>query len=153
MKKSVDIVLVVALIGMAVPLAISAVNSSKVQAEREVVEREAQQLYQAFLAFYERNGEYPKAFGVDGLDPTTLDPLRRRGYYDGPLLTRLFDERVDAYDSPDDRGRNQEFWLEMTLAEAPTVRFVVARSDNAPLGGGEWLDGVYIRHGRRLEAL
>jgi len=153
MKKTIDLLLVLALIATVVPLVLSAVNKSNVRAELEVVDREALQLYQAFLSFYERNGEYPKAFGVDGVDPATLNPLQRRGYYDGPLLARLLDERVDAYDSPDDRGRNQEFWLEMTLARDPAVRYVVARSDNAPLAGGKWLDGVYVRRGRRLEAL
>jgi type II secretory pathway pseudopilin PulG len=153
MKKTIDLILVLALIAMAVPIVVSAVDKSNVRAEREIVEREALKLYQAFLSFYQRNGEYPKAFGVDGFEPTTLNPLIRRGYYDGSLLTRLLEARVDAYDSPDDRGRNQEFWLEMTLAEDPAVRLVVARSDNAPLGGGQWLDGVYVRRVRRLEAL
>jgi prepilin-type N-terminal cleavage/methylation domain-containing protein len=39
---------------------------------------------------------------------------------------------------------NKEFWLTMTMARNPTIRFVVASSDNAPLAGGEWLEGVYI---------
>ena len=41
----------------------------------------------------------------------------------------------------------------MTLAAEPSIRFVVARSDNAPLGSGAWLDGAYILRDGRLEPL
>ena len=41
----------------------------------------------------------------------------------------------------------------MTLAVDPAIRYVVARSDGAPLGGGSWLDGVYVLHDGRLERL
>ncbi|MFQ5701805.1 MAG: hypothetical protein ACE5HU_08180, partial [Acidobacteriota bacterium] len=30
--------------------------------------------------------------------------------------------KADAYDSPDDIGENQEYWLRMTLADDPTVQ-------------------------------
>jgi hypothetical protein len=32
----------------------------------------------------------------------------------------------------------------MTLDFDPTVRFLVADSDNAPLGGGNYMDGVFM---------
>lgn len=153
MRKAIDLVLLLALIGMLVPLGIRAAESAGVRADREFVDREARQLYRGFCDYYGRTGQFPNAYAEMRFDPDSLDPLRRRGYYYGPLTTRLLHERIDAYDSPDDRGLNQEFWVEMTLAADPAVRYVVARSDGAPLGGGSWLDGVYVLRDGRLERL
>ena len=153
MRKAIDLVLFLTWVALAVPLAILAADSVGVRADRELIEREARLLYRGFCDFYERTGEFPNAYAELPFDRETLDPLRRRGYYDGPLTTRLLHQRIDAYDSPDDRGLNQEFWVEMTLAVDPAIRYVVARSDGAPLGGGSWLDGVYVLHDGRLERL
>jgi len=153
MKKAVDLILLLAWIAVAVPLAVIAVHSAEVRADREIVEREARRLYKGFSEFRARMGEYPNAYAEMRFEPDSLDPLRRRGYYDGPLTSKLLRQRVDAYDSPDDRGLNQEFWVEMTLASDPSIRYVVARSDGAPLGGGSWLDGVYVLRDGRLEQL
>ena len=70
--------------------------------------------------------------------------MSNRGYYRGPLRTYLVNGKVDAYDSPDDRGLNREFWVEMTLRADPSIRVLVARSDDAPLGGGAWREGVFV---------
>jgi hypothetical protein len=153
MRKAIDILLLAAWLAAFMPLMISAVKSSEIRAQRLATEREAIQLHEAFRSFYQRYGEYPNAYAGSGFDRQTLDPLRRRGYYEGPLVRRLLNRSIDAYDSPDDRGVNQEYWLEMTLAAEPTVRFVVACSDNAPLGKGAKLDGAYILRNGRLEPL
>jgi hypothetical protein len=153
MRKTLDLLLLLAWLVASVPLMISAVESADLRAQRQATEREARRLHEAFHFFYQRNGEYPNAYAGSGFDRETLDPLRRRGYYSGSLTERLLHQRIDAYDSPDDRGLNQEYWLEMTLAAEPTVRFVVARSDNAPLGGGRWLNGVYVLREGRLRPL
>ena len=39
----------------------------------------------------------------------------------------------------------------MTLKRDPSIRLLVARSDDAPLSGGVWLDGVFIYRDGRLE--
>lgn len=123
------------------------------RAEQRSVSSEAARLYAAFELFRERNGAFPDDSVAMGFDPATLDPLRRRGYYKGTLTSRLAAGRADAYEAPDDGGKNQEFWLEMTLASDPAVRFVVARSDDAPLGEGRWLDGAYLSRRGHLVAV
>jgi hypothetical protein len=153
MRKTIDLLLLLAWIAAVVCLAVSLLHSSDLKAQREVTEKEARRLYTAFSVFYESNGEYPGAYAGLRFDRESLDPLRRGGFYDGDLPKGLLQQRVDGYDSPDDRGLNQEFWLEMTLADDPSTRYVVARSDNAPLSGGKWLDGVYVSRNGRLEAL
>ena len=151
MKKIVDLVLLAILVATAVPLATSAQRSVEIRAQRRATEQEARRVYDAFQAFYERTRQYPNASAASRFDPATLEPLGRHGFYSGSLTSLLVDQRVDGYDSPDDRGLNQEFWIEMTLAADPSIRYVVARSDNAPLGGGKWLAGVYVWHHGRLE--
>lgn len=117
------------------------------------VTTEAKTIYDAFALYYDRNGDFPDDADKSRFDRVSLDPLRRRGYYQGSVDYLLMDRKADGYDSPDDRGSNQEFWLEMTLAGDPSVRILVVRSDDAPLGGGEWRDGAYIVRKGRLEPL
>jgi hypothetical protein len=117
------------------------------------VTAEAQTIYDAFALYYDRNGEFPDDADKSRFDRVSLDPLRRRGYYRGSIDYLLIDRKADGYDSPDDRGANQEFWLEMTLAGDPRVRLLVVRSDDAPLGGGQWRDGAFIVRKGQLEPL
>lgn len=117
------------------------------------VTNEARTIYDAFALYYDRNGEFPDHADKSRFDRVSLDPLRRRGYYRGSIDYLLLDRKADGYDSPDDLGSNQEFWLEMTLAGDPRIRVLIARSDDSPLGGGQWRDGAYIVRKGRLERL
>ena len=130
-----------------------AYSRAAVEADLRLVTAEAATLLEAFDRYFSRHGAFPTSHSGAALDPTDLEPLVRRGYYDGPLLTRLRQGRLDAYESPDDRGADQEFWLELTLARDPSIRVLIARSDDAPLCGGRWCDGVYLWRDGRLQAL
>lgn len=114
---------------------------------------EVRRLYDAFDLYYRRNGAFPNSYAPPRFEVDGLEPLRRRGYVSGRLQAFLDSGRADAYESPDDRGINQEFWIEMTLRNDPNVRFVVARSDDAPLAGGRWLDGAFVWEHGTLKAL
>jgi hypothetical protein len=90
----------------------------------------------------------------------TSTPVRRstpsrssRGYYHGAIDAFLLNGRVDGYDAPDDQGPDHEFWMEMTLASDPSVRILIARSDNAPSSRGTWIDGVFVWRDGKLEQL
>jgi hypothetical protein len=37
-----------------------------------------------------------------------------------------------------------EYWMEISLAYEPTVRLVIADSDDAPLSGGTMVDGIAL---------
>ena len=65
------------------------------------------------------------------------------GYYQGNMLERLNNNQADSYDSPDDQGPNQEFWVQLTVRIDPSYQVLIASSDNAPLGSGNWMEGVY----------
>ena len=123
------------------------------KAELNLTVAEAKKLYAAFERYQERNHSYPSTYSDSTFDPETLNPLRKRGYYRGSLVSTLVHHRVDAYDSPDDGGPNREFWLELTLDRNPALRLLLASSDDAPLGGGEWREGVFLFRDGRLEKL
>ena len=95
-------------------------------------------VYNAFKQHYVDHSQYPTS---DEFDLASLEPLVDMGYYTGKVTTRLDGDQADAYDAPDG---NKEFWLEMTLANNPSVRFLVADSDDAPLSGGDSLDGIFL---------
>ena len=96
---------------------------------------------------------YPNSSGATAFELDTFEPLVEEGYYDARIRGKLADDQADGYDSPDDEGINQEFWIEYTLATDPTVRFLVGDSNNAPLAGGDYVDGVYLYNNGVLHAL
>jgi hypothetical protein len=87
---------------------------------------------------------YPYASNNPPFQLDTFEPLVSLGYYNGRVMEKLQNGRADAYDSPDDLSTNREFWLELTLEKDPTVRFLIADSDDAPLAGGDYVDGVFL---------
>jgi hypothetical protein len=131
----------------------SAADASNAQASQRIAEREALALYDSFDRYFEDHRAFPGTHTDPRFELDSLEPLVERGYYRGAILSQLLLRRADAYESPDDRGSNREFWLEMTLKADPSVRIVVARSDDAPLGGGAWLDGAFILRNGNLESL
>ena len=134
----VDVLAVLAIVTVLILIAIPEVRDVGTRAETDALLDDARALYAAFKEYRVDHQAYYAT-----LSPDTLQPLRSDGAYAGALTRRLLGGRIDGFDSPDDRGTDQEFWLEMTLERDPSVRILVADSDDAPLGGGVWLDGVY----------
>lgn len=140
----IELLVVVAIIGIIAAIAIPQMQRAILKAEISAVAAECKTLQTAFKQHYIDRDLYPNASSSPALQLDTLEPLVSLGYYRGNLASKLRGGRADAYDSPDDQGNNREFWLEMTLAMDPTVRFLVADSDDAPLSGGNYLDGIYL---------
>lgn len=139
----VEVLIVLAILAVIAAIAIPGLHQARIKAEIGAVTADGHAIYVAFKQYYVDNGVYPNATSSPTFNLVSFDPLRSQKYYRGNVTYLLKSGSADAYDSPDDRGPNQEFWLEMTLSLDETVRFVVANSNDAPLGGGEWLDGVY----------
>ena len=144
LRNAIDAILMLSIVFIGGLTIRSATDSARRQAELKYAVSEARTLYASFTRYHERNQVYPNAYAAPRFDLETLDPLRRKGYYDGGILSVLQSGRVDAYESPDDSGLNQEFWVEMTFAGDPSIRILVARSDDAPLSGGDWVEGVFV---------
>ncbi len=132
--------MVTGIIGVLSAIAIPVFAQAVTTAETKAILAEGRTVHTAFKNYYLDHNAFPASLTT----MTTLEPLRASGYYKGSVGSRLQGEQVDAYGSPDDQGANQEFWLEMTLRTDPTVRILVADSDDAPLSGGNPYDGVYV---------
>ena len=148
-----ELLMVVGIIAVIAAIAIPTLQAALLRAHVASVTTDAKALHTAFKQHYIDQSEYPFQTGSDAFDLATFEPLRSQGYYTGSVWTRLAGRSADGFDSPDDGGMNQEFWLEMTLAYDQSVRFLVADSDDAPLGGGDWYDGVFLYRDGQLKAL
>ena len=140
----IEILIVFAIVAVLVAIAIPELHRARVKAETGALAGDGRSLYSAFRQYYIDHGQYPNATSAPAFDVVTFEPLRSDRYYNGNMTRALVGGRAGAYDSPDDLGANQEFWIEVTLVLDPSIRFVVADSNDAPLGGGQWLDGVYL---------
>lgn len=148
-----EILIVLAILAVVVAIAIPELHQARIRAEVGAMAGDCRTLYVAFKEYYVDMGSYPNASDSPAFDLDTYEPLRSGKYYRGNLNRMLLSGRPDGYDSPDDLGANQEFWMEMSLQLDPNVRMVVANSNDAPLSGGEWLDGIYLYRNGVLQKL
>ncbi len=141
----IELMIVVVIVGVLAALAQASYARLRQRAEVVAVASECKMLYTAFEIYAVQNGRYPNATSNPTFQLDTFEPLD----YGGNLLSHLVGHQADAYDSPDDQASNKEFWLVMTLASDPSIRFVVASSDNTPVATGTWLEGVYeVKNGQ-----
>lgn len=113
------------------------------------------QVLQAALARYQSDHGHPPtpgSEGQDGLNLRTLAPLTTDGYLtnETALLARLQDKRVLAYDTPGLPGR-EGYWLLLVDAARPEIQMLVAATDQFPLAPDQWVEGVYLIRGSKLE--
>jgi prepilin-type N-terminal cleavage/methylation domain-containing protein len=139
-----EVLIVAGTIAVLVAIAIPMMRDAMTRAHISAAATDAKAIYVAFKRFHVDNSMYPYASNDPAFQLDSFEPLVSMGYYDGRLSSRLIGGAADAYDSPDDSGANQEFWLEVTLAYDPTVRFLIADSDDAPLAGGGYYDGIFL---------
>lgn len=136
----VELLMAVAIVGVLSAIAIPILTQAVVRSEVRAVVSEGRTIHTAFKAYYLDHDQYPDAVGGDAFDMASFEPLKSGGYYRGGIGGQLASGQPDAYGAPDG---GQEFWLEMTLDKDVTKRFLVADSNNAPIGGGDQFDGVY----------
>lgn len=143
----IELLIVVAIIGILAAVAVPYMLSYSKRGHYAVALSECKKVYTAFIDYYLENDKFPNATSNPAFQLTTFSPLD----YQGNIFSKLVGSKADAYDSPDDQGSNQEFWLRMTLAADPTVQFLISYSDNANLAPGQWLEGVFVfRNGAKI---
>lgn len=140
----IELLIVVGIIGVVAAIAIPNLRRAIITSEVKAGVGESKQLLTAFAQYYRDYNQYPNASSSPAFDLETFEPLRSLGYYDGDLRRILLEKKADGFDSPDDEGMNQEFWLELTLNVDPSYRILIVDSDNSPLSGGQALGGVYV---------
>ncbi len=140
----IELLIVVGIIGLIAAIAIPNMRKAMITAETKSAFAEGKQLLDSFSQYYRDHNQYPNATSDPAFQISNFEPLRSMGYYRGDINRLIENKRADGYDSPDDNGANQEFWLEMTLTIDPSVRILVVDSDNSPISGGTPLTGVYV---------
>ena len=136
--------IVLAIIAVLSAIAIPMMHDAILKAHISAAATDAKAIYVAFKRYHMDNHMYPNASTAPTFQLDSFEPLVSMQYYDGRISTRLLHDRADAYDSPDDMGTNQQFWLEFSRAYDPTVRFLISDSDVSQLGGGGYYDGHYL---------
>ena len=139
-----ELLIVVAIIAVLAAIAIPLMRDAVLRAHISAAATDAKALHVAFKRYHMDRSEYPNSDADPSFQLTASSRWSSMGYYDGRVGSRLLNNQADAYDSPDDSGQNQEFWLEISLAYDPTVRFLISDSDDAPLSGGNYYDGIYL---------
>ena len=134
----IELMVVLVVAGVIMAIAIPMMREALVRAMIGAATAEARTIYAAMKRYHIDHSGYPN---VTGFSLTTMEPLVSLGYYDGRLIPRVLGGTLDGYDSPSNRG---EYWLEFTLRKEPTVRFMVGDSDDAPLAGGTFYDGIVL---------
>jgi prepilin-type N-terminal cleavage/methylation domain-containing protein len=148
-----ELLIVVAIIAILMAIAVPVMREAILRAHISAVATDAKAIYVAFKRHHMDNSQYPNESDTPAFELDTFQPLVSMQYYDGRVLPKLLEHQADAYSSPDDGGPNQEFWLEMTLAYDPSVRFLVSDSDDAPLAGGGYFDGIFLYRNGALTPL
>jgi prepilin-type N-terminal cleavage/methylation domain-containing protein len=134
----IELMIVLAVVGVIMAIAIPMMREALVRAMIGAATAEARTIHSAMKQYHVDQSGYPIA---GGFDVSTMEPLVSLGYYDGRLIPRVQGGALDGYDSP---SNGEEYWLEFTLKHAPTVRFMVGDSDDAPLAGGTFHDGIVL---------
>jgi prepilin-type N-terminal cleavage/methylation domain-containing protein len=143
----IELMIVVAIVAVLASIAVPASQHYVTRSHQAAALIECKELYNAFIAFYAENDMFPNATSNPKFDLITFSPLE----YDGKVTRRMVGQKAELYDSPDDMGNNQEFYVRMVFARDPSVQFVVAHSDNVDIEPGVKLHGVFIyRHGVRV---
>lgn len=144
----VELMIVTVILGILAAVASEVYTGIMSSAEATAMAVEAREVYLEFESYYVDHGRYPNATSDPAFDLATFEPLD----YGGAILSRLAGGSADCYDSPDDEGANQEFWLEMTMEGQPGIRVLVAHADaysdgangTCTISGSGRFDGVYL---------
>ena len=139
----IELMIVTVIVGLLAGIAGLVTRDLQVKAHLTSVVADGRILFHGLEEFYVNNYMYPNATSNPAFDLVTFEPLRSMVGYQGSINARLLNGQADAYDSPNDRGPNQEWWVQMTLRIDPSFQVVMAVSDNVPLLPGVWMQGVY----------
>ena len=139
----IELMIVTLIVALLAGIAGLATRGVQVKAHLTSVVADSRILFHGLEEFYAINYMYPNATSSPAFDLVTFEPMRSIVGYQGSINSRLVNGQADAYDSPDDRGPNQEWWVQMTLLIDPSFQVVIAASDNVALNPGVWMFGVY----------
>ena len=139
-----ELLIVTVIVSILALIAVPFFREVLIKAHVNSVATDGRILFHGFEEWHSLYYQYPNSTSPPNFNLLTFEPMRSNGVYQGNMQARLLNGQADAYDSPDDQGANQEFWVQFTVRADPSYQIIVAHSDDAPLGGGAWLQGVYV---------
>jgi prepilin-type N-terminal cleavage/methylation domain-containing protein len=139
----IELMIVTVIVAILAGIASFATRGVQVKAHVASVVADARILFHSLEEYHAINYQYPNATSSPAFNLTTFEPLRSVAGHQGSVNNRLLNGQADAFDSPNDQGSNQEWWLQMTVRIDPSYQVVIAASDNVPLFPGTWLQGVF----------
>lgn len=140
----IELMIVTTIVAILASIVLTGFNKVLLKVHLNSVVADGRVLYKGFQDWYADHYMYPNASSDPAFDVETFEPMTSRGYDVGNMADRLENEQAAAYDSPDDEGNNQEFWITMNLKLDPSYTVVVASSDNVPVNEGTWYEGVFV---------
>jgi len=155
----VELLIVIAIIGIIAAIAIPQFNSYREKSVRASIVADCGALFRGFTVYYLEYDYYPLKDEFQLGPVNTFKPLSDKAALDMDLglelnVARLQKQmqggKADTYDSPDDLGWNQEFYLTLSWIKDSSLRFVVAEAndvldaDGNLVDGGNWLSGVFM---------
>ena len=124
----VELLIVVAIIGLLASVAIPALNQALLRSQVASLANDAKVLHSAFIRFNIDNSLYPSTHTPPerAFNRSTLEPLVSRGYLKSgtPILRHLLNHQVTSYDSPNIESADTQFWAVLTLASYPSVQML-----------------------------
>ncbi len=143
----VELLAAVVIVGLLAAIALPMYSDYRQRANYAVVVSDCRYVYNAFMIYYQDNSAYPD---TATFDLNNFDPLRSEGHYIGNIELSLFNNRADAYDSPNPN----QFWLLVTQRDDILNQFLITDSDQTPQAPGKAMKGIYrIRNGTLLGSL
>ena len=144
----IELLVAVAIIGILSAIAIGAYQNMIFRSRRNALVADGRTLFQSFTQYNIDHDQYPpccspadEAFKLDTLHPLVRDGYLRTG---SGLVAKLQGQQLSAYDSPDQPTTNHDFYALMVNARDPSIKVLVADTDQYPAANGTILYGIYI---------
>lgn len=143
----VELLMVVAIIGLITTIAVPLYQGAIDKSHRATLTHDAGELYRSFMRYYVDEGEFPStSTAPTAFDLTTLAPLSTEGYFRNvdALRHKLWNGKVQNYDSPNVGAANTQFWVTINSSRQPGFILLIAHTNDLPINRGTWYDGVYF---------
>ena len=159
-----ELLVVVAIIGVLAVIAIPQYAAYREKVEKSSVVSDCRTLFRGFILYYMEWNSFPltaleAANPADAFKLNTLEPVTNPADIGGMslginvprLMGRFAGGQAEIYDSPD--ADDQTFFLVFPWLSDPSLKLIIAQSDNVtygdgtPVDFGNWIDGVYFSKG------
>lgn len=150
----VELLVTMAIIAILASIATPLYLGFMAKARRNALLADSRILFNAMLQYNLDQGEFPPCCSLpeEAFDRQSLWPLTRYEFIQNSssILSKLQNDRIAEYDSPDNPSTNHDFYLVLIHKRDPRIRIVVADTDEYPGFMGQNLHGIYVEKDGQL---